>query len=164
MFSFIYITAKKRLLTAQKSLVTLPVIDSTATIINLSSLQEESGIKPPPPSRVSSFAKLPDLDILSKLQNYVFEEKVVYSSSDGSSSEEGTVVFEDDYVDQEVFCLKDDDGLILKFDRGVTNYDPDDYGSELILYPDPLYEQGGCGSKLFTTGSWDDFVEINGCD
>ena len=164
------ILAKNRLLTAQQSLVTLPITGITSSSTNFD-LQQESGINAPPPSRVSSFVKLPDLDIMSKLQDYVFEEKVVFSS-DGDSEESEGVMFDDDYaVDVDVLCVKDDDGLIMKFDRNVLAYDPDDYGSELQLFPDPIYDGGITitkkikgQEKSLVRDSWDDFVEINGYD
>ncbi|XP_066922581.1 patatin-like phospholipase domain-containing protein 2 [Clytia hemisphaerica] len=160
---------KRRILTAQKSLVTIPIVKNDSL---LKIDEEKSGLDAPPPSRVSSFVKLTDLDIVSKLNSYVFDEQVLFS--DHSSSPDLTE--EDDYlaeVDEDgktMFCVKDDDGLVLKFDRSQSTYDPDDYGSELQLYPDPVYDALVVGQKRrkfsfdSDVDSWDDFVEINGCD
>lgn len=180
--------AKNRLLIAQKSLVTLPKIKNTSSN---TSIDQESGLYAPPPSRVPSFVKLPEvrsfvklpeLNIISKLQDYVFEEKVIFPSDGECGSEESVMFEDDDYVDEEMFCVKDDDGLILKFDRSVSAYDPDDYGSELhLVSADPDYNgyDDACGGitmmknlnnknnrdgKCFITDSWEDFVEVNGCD
>ena len=160
---FCILLAKNRLLTAEKSLVTLPKIKS---------FDQESGLCAPPPSRVPSFVKLPELNLMSKLQDYVFEEKVIFSSDVecGSEESEGSGMFDDDYVDEEVFCVKDDDGLIMKFDRSVPAYNPDDYGSELQISADSHYDDDEItmmknlndmvNRKSFMTESWDDFVEV----
>ena len=160
---------KRRILTAQKSLMTIPIIKNDS----LSKIDEEkSGLDAPPPSRVSSFVEQADLDIVSKLNSYVFDEQIVLSdhSSSPDLTEEDEYLAEVEEEGKTMFCVKDDDGLVLKFDRSQSTYDPDDYGSELQVYPDPVYDALVVGQKRrkfsfdSDVDSWDDFVEINGCD
>jgi len=156
--------AKNRILTAQQSLVTLPILEKNSNSSDSINSKSSNGLNPPPPSRVSSIARLAELDIMSKLNEYVFEESRQLS---GNSSSTDQTYDEDDNdvdVEEKMFCVKDDDGLILKFDRSEKNYDPDDYGSELHIVPDPIYDARGKDQQLELKNemmeSCDDFVEI----
>ena len=151
-------------MTAQQSLVTLPILGRNSSSDSSFDSKSPNGLNAPPPSRVSSLAQIAEVDIMSKLNEYVFEESALLSG-DSSSTDQ-------DDVEEEIFCVKDDDGLILKLDRSKSNYDPDDYGSELQIIPDSIYDAlviGGPDQQQGLTinemmESWDDFIEIHSAD
>ena len=164
--------AKQRILTAQKSLVTLPKIGNNERLSDDQTdgrERKKSGLMPPPPSRVSSFGKLANLDIVAKLNEYVFDEEGLLS--DTVSSSDAMLDEEDEEVAEEnMLCFKDDDGLILKLERNSSAIDPDDYGSELLIIPDAacdafiIGKPGGPVKRKRLSDSWDEFIEITGVD